>query len=451
MDNVIINATNQAIINTGSINITNSNIAGSTYAIYENSANDNTISNSMLRSNSSAVYKINSGVMSLNDNIIIGNISNASASSTLNVTNGSVRGWISNGGTSTYTNVPITYSSNYYNEENMVLNSGILYMNESSVTFNSSYGSGSGYYTTALNNSGTTTSYKTKYTVNHTNGKYKWMLGIRNTGLFTSTDDEIEITGAGASYALHNNSSNESTFDNLTINSHDNGNEIYAIRNAGGKLNVNGGTINMANNGNTIMIYTSGNSNTIVTDTVGSSTNNNSTSHAVYMQDDGGTINLIRGTYNVSGNNEVHAVNVDNGNLLVQGTDFTTNAGTTSYGLRIKNGNVTMESGSIIVNGTTTYGVNMTNGTYTQGILDDSGFENANISTTDPHIEAVGSNSGIGISMGSGVFNFYEGILIGSTSSRVSGDIITRTPNSYEVKTYTNDQGYSYSILEFIK
>ena len=38
------------------LNITNSNIAGSTYAIYENSANDNTISNSMLRSNSSAIY-----------------------------------------------------------------------------------------------------------------------------------------------------------------------------------------------------------------------------------------------------------------------------------------------------------------------------------------------------------------------------------------------------------
>ena len=94
-----------------------------------------------------------------------GSVQNSGASSTLTVTGGSITGQISNSGTSTYSKVPITYTSNYYNAENLINNSGILNMNESEVTFNSTYASGSSYRTSALYNTGTVDSYKTKYNV----------------------------------------------------------------------------------------------------------------------------------------------------------------------------------------------------------------------------------------------------------------------------------------------
>ena len=446
-----VRASNQGIINTGNMTIIGSNIIGTNYGIYDNSTYDSTVTNSTIKSSSTAVYKQKSSVMTLTDNTIIGSVNNSNASSTLNVSGGNITGTVSNSGISTYTKVPITYTSNYYYEENMINNSGTLYMDESNVTFNSMYASGSGYYTIALNNSGTTTSYKTKYKVNHTNGKYKWMLGIRNTGLLSSTNDEIEIIGAGASYAILNSSTNESTIENINIYSHNNGNEIYAIRNNKGKLNINGGSINMDTNGFTRMIYTSGPSTTVVTDVTASSINNSTDSYAIYMQDDGGTLNIVRGTFNVTSNTNAYIAQIDNGTLEINNGIFSATAVSTGYGLNISDGNVTVEKGTFTINGNNAYGIHMTNGTYTQGIPDNSGFDSADVSITDPHIEAIGTNEGTGISMGNGTFNFYDGIIIGSTRSRVDGDIVSNTDKNYQVKTDTNEQGYSYSILEFIK
>ncbi|MBO5530694.1 MAG: hypothetical protein J5970_04775 [Bacilli bacterium] len=451
LNNGRIRSTNQAIINSGELNINDSNIIGNNYCIYDNSTHDSIITNSTLRSSSTAIHKQGVSLMTLTENNIVGNINNANASSTLNVNQGKVTGFISNSGTSTYTNVPINYTSASSGEEYLINNTGTLYMDESTVSFNNSYAAGANYYTSAVYNRGTLNSYKTSYSVKHNNGKYKWMLGIRNTGLLISNEDSIEISGAGASYAILNNSSNDSTITDMTINSHDNAGEIYAYRNQAGKLTINGGSVSMNNNNWSIMIYSTTSSNTIVTDTNMSSTNNLQTSYIVYMEDANTRLSLVRGTYHVDSQGIAYGSDMLNGNIYIDGSTFDVISGSSGYGINMANGNVNIDSGTINVDAVNAYGINMTNGTYTQGILDDSGYESADISITDPHIQAIGSTMGQAINMGSGTFNFYEGILIGSTKYKGDSDIVTRTPNSYQVKVGTDQSNNTYAILEYIK
>ena len=472
MNNSIITATNQGIKNTGTIDLTNtrinsnnqginntdemtisdSTVAGSSYGIYDNSTKSNTISNSTIRSSSTAVHKQGTGLMTLTGNTIVGNISNSHASSTMNVTQGSITGTITNAGTSTYTKVPMTYSSSYYNSENLFNNSGTLYLDECTLTFNSSYGSGSGYETRTMYNSGTLNSNKTTYTVNHTNGKYKWMEGIYNVGLLISNEDSIEISGAGASYGVFNNSSNDSTVTNMTIYQHDNGSEIYAYRSYAGKLTINGGTVTATNNTWSRMLLASGSSNTILTDVTFTSSNNTGTSDIMYIDGNASTtVNVVRGTFSVSSTGETAGIRMTNGTLLINNGTFTSTSSGTAYGLKMADGTATVDKGTFTVNGDNVYGVHITSGTYTQGILDDRGTDQADISITDPHIEAVGTTSGIGIHMGNGTVNFYEGIIIGSTKYKEDGDIVTRTPNSYQVKVGLDENNYTYGVLEFIK
>lgn len=452
LTNTRINSNNQGINNTDEMTITDSTVVGTSYGIYDNSTKSNTISNSTIRSSSTAVHKQGTGLMTLTGNTIVGNISNSHASSTMNVTQGSITGTITNAGTSTYTKVPMTYSSSYYYSENLFNNSGTLYLDECSLTFNSSYGSGSGYETRTMYNSGTLNSNKTTYTVNHTNGKYKWMEGIYNVGLLISNEDSIEITGAGASYGVFNNSSNDSTVTDMTIYQHDNGSEIYAYRSYAGKLTINGGTVTVTNNTWSRMLLASGSSNTILTDVTFTSSNNTGTSDIMYIDGNASTIvNVVRGTFSVSSTGETAGIRMTNGTLLINNGTFTSTSSGTAYGLKMADGTVTVEKGTFTVNGDNVYGVHITSGTYTQGILDDRGTDQADISITDPHIEAVGTTSGIGIHMGNGTVNFYEGIIIGSTKYKEDGDIVTRTPNSYQVKVGLDENNYTYGVLEFIK
>jgi hypothetical protein len=93
----------------------------------------------------------------------------------------------------------------------------------------------------------------------------------------------------------------------------------------------------------------------------------------------------------------------------------------------------------------------MINGTLTLGIEDGRGTDSADVSITDPYIKAVGT-TGIGVSMGNGTFNYYDGYIMGSTSPRAQGDITSATDLNYQVVTRLDEEtGYNYCILEFIK
>jgi hypothetical protein len=172
----------------------------------------------------------------------------------------------------------------------------------------------------------------------------------------------------------------------------------------------------------------------------------------MYIDGNASTIvNVVRGTFSVSSTGETAGIRMTNGTLLINNGTFTSTSSGTAYGLKMADGTTSVEKGTFTVNGDNVYGVHITSGTYTQGILDDRGTDQADISITDPHIEAVGTTSGIGIHMGNGTVNFYEGIIIGSTKYEEDGDIVTRTPNSYQVKVGLDENNYTYGVLEFIK
>lgn len=126
---------------------------------------------------------------------------------------------------------------------------------------------------------------------------------------------------------------------------------------------------------------------------------------------------------------------------------------TTSRGVYVNQGTMNFESGKTLsYDSQTSYGIQMNNGTLNLGTEDGSGMDSADVSTTDPYIEGIGTTTGIGVSMGNGTFNYYDGILIGSTGSRGTNDITSMTEKNYQVITTIDpNTGYETSILEFIK
>jgi hypothetical protein len=100
------------------------------------------------------------------------------------------------------------------------------------------------------------------------------------------------------------------------------------------------------------------------------------------------------------------------------------------------------------------YGINNTSGTITLGDAEPStspnyGTANADVSTTDPSILAVGANNGTAIANDSGIVNFYDGIIKGSHVS--TNKAVNSTEHLYETRAeYTDENGYKYRILEFM-
>ena len=164
------------------------------------------------------------------------------------------------------------------------------------------------------------------------------------------------------------------------------------------------------------------------------------------MRITGGTIE----SYN--SNNSV-GIYSNGGNPILNDVDITVHdSSVASYGVYAENGKVTIETGNVRVSGPTAYGAFITHGTLELGIEDGSGTDGADVSITNPYIEAIGTSLGIGVSTGNGSFNYYDGYITGSTSPRAEGDITTATDKNYEVVTYNDPEtGYDYCILEFIK
>ena len=93
----------------------------------------------------------------------------------------------------------------------------------------------------------------------------------------------------------------------------------------------------------------------------------------------------------------------------------------------------------------------MTTGTLVLGIEDGSGTQQADVSTTNPYLEGIGTDNGYGIRIGNGTFNYYDGKFSGSTAPRGSLDITSNIERNYQVVTYTDEvTGYQYCILEYI-
>ena len=132
--------------------------------------------------------------------------------------------------------------------------------------------------------------------------------------------------------------------------------------------------------------------------------------------------------------------------IFYKNIDINMHDNTWASGLYINTGTLTLESGTIIVNGTTSYGVKMTSGVYTQGIYDGSGTDSASVSIINPEINATGTTTGIGVFMGSGTMKFFDGHIYGSTQAFGDGDFVTEVEKNYHAEITDDNKS---CILEF--
>lgn len=143
-------------------------------------------------------------------------------------------------------------------------------------------------------------------------------------------------------------------------------------------------------------------------------------------------------------------VNYNSGSISVE---HSTN---TSYAIynTTENAQVSILSGDLSASGTTAYGIYIDNGEVTLGEAEPTtspnyGTANADVSTTAPAITAIGSQTGIGIKKNVGKFNYYDGIITGSTEAKP--ELPTKIEYLYEAKNYTDDNNHQYCILEYMR
>ena len=389
-----ITASSTAINNSGTLNSQNNTITGSTYAIYDSGTGTNIINNTTLTSNDTGYYVNGASNNTLTDTNIQGtiNINNASAITSISKLDNetfNLNGKLYNKGNTTVEYMNLNKILNtYYGTENVIENSGILTIKNSNIhTINTT---NSDYEKRTIYNSGTLTSENNSIITEHSTSsttKYEYLYGMYNTGILTSTNDSIEGYSSKRVYGIYNNSSHNSSINNITIKSHDTSQYDYGILNQSGNLIVDTANIEMYNN------------------------------------------NESKGLYS----------NTSSSNLTAKNITENIHDVTTAYSIYINDGNLTLETGTITSTGTNVYGVYINaEGTYTQGIIDGRGTDAAEVSTTNPNISATGTTTGIGISMGTGTMKYYDGYIYGSTSAFASGDIVSETETRYHLE-YTDE------------
>ena len=413
LTDTIINGRNYGINNNGIMTLEGSNIYGTNYGIYSNSQRLETINNTSLRSNSNAYYKYNTGTTTITDSTIQGTLNNSRTGLPLDITDTVINGLVRNTGTTSITTSDINYTTTA-NNESLIYNNGILNLNNNDIIYRYTNTYNSNHYLTAIQNNGTAVADQNNisvtYDYNNTGeftARYKYIYAIQNYSLLTSTSDTITTKGGNYMYGFYNSSNNNSTITNATITL-EKGNYMYGIYNDTGTFTIDNSTVSLTDARQ---------------------------SYGAYMYN-GGTVTAKR-------------TNITVANMTAP------NNNEPSYGVFGEKGTFILESGGIsLYNNRNSYGIylNTINATYTQGIYDGRGTDAADVSTTNPRISAVGTNSGIGVRMGDGTFNFYDGYITGSTSPRQAGDITSSTDLNYQVSTKHDDEsGYDYCILEYNK
>ena len=237
-------------------------------------------------------------------------------------------------------------------------------------------------------------------------------------GLVYLTGGSIEQTGSNT--VVYFKGTANVTVAGATVESKGTG---YGIRNAGtGTLTISSGTVITAD-ANTIE-----NTDEIGTVTISGGTiksNNTSNSHVAIA-------NRIAGTLNISGSPTITSAKGDTIQNVSTGTIKMTGGTVTSLsnaGISIGNGSVTVTGGTI---SGVTYGIWMSSSndpTLTLG-------NNSNaVSISAPKVTATGT-SGQGVCVGSGTFNFYDGIITGVTDKAITGSgTVKNATNCVTVKT----------------
>ena len=438
IQNADIETRNTGVSNAGRLTVDGSTIYGPTYDIYSNSEKTELLSNVTLKSSSYAYYKYSNGDTTITDSSIRGPISNARTGQPLEVKDSVITSYIRNTGTTTYTNNEIKVSIGNDNNS-LIYNTGTLIFTRNDVEFKSNSTSYGNYENIMIDNRGTMTStnndYVLKYDYNSTGtytNRYRYLYQVKNYGLFNSTDDEYTTLGSQYMYFIYNNSSNQSVIDNATVIETKGVYDSMGILNDAGTITINDSSIEIDEarymygvkvNAGTVNIN---NTNINIHDSIN---DNSATSYGAHIS--GGKLVYDAGTTNLTNVKNAYGAYINN-----------------SGNFEFKNGNLDLASN------TNSYGVYLdnTNAIYTQGTYDGRGTDEANVSVISPRISAIGLNTGLGVRMGGGTFNFYDGYIIGSTSPRQTGDITSATELNYQVVTKQDEvTGYNYCILEYNK
>ena len=286
---------------------------------------------------------------------------------------------------------------------------------------------------------------------------------ITNSIEFNGTDDTVvpdsKIKGVTISPAsgmtVINNKKGVLNLEDTTINSGDISNTTI--------MNIDGGVINNRINNEGTMTIDGATMKGYITNT-----------DYISITDSIVDINVISSYYNYSSYN-LSVIN-NSGTLITDGLDITTtenyynynmigilnsgtaditggtmniNTGVINYGIYNK-GTLNVNSGTINVgDATTAYGVYQETGTMIFGHLEGTG-ENANPSQTSPLIKAVGTTTGIGVKKEDGIFRYFDGKFIGSTSAKPEAPTQIETPD-HEVTYGTDGDGYNYCVLTYLQ
>ena len=192
--------------------INNSNIIGTTYAIYDSSNTTNTITNSTVKATTNAIYIYSTAVVNTNGTNFEGVITTNNSSSELHITGGEIKGVISNVGQTTISTANIKNNTSLsYNS--MIYNNGTMTLSNSNITHTSQ--TYYNYYCDFITNNGTLTSSNNNYkSLAGFNGRERRTIAILNYGLLTSTSDSFEMEKTNEAYILYNESDNNSTISN---------------------------------------------------------------------------------------------------------------------------------------------------------------------------------------------------------------------------------------------
>ncbi|MBR3377763.1 hypothetical protein IKG50_00315 [Candidatus Saccharibacteria bacterium] len=265
-----------------------------------------------------------------------------------------------------------------------------------------------------------------------------------NSGKLTFNGGTVERSGVNVRDFVSNTGSADTTFNGTTLTFTHTDLTCYACSRTTIMFN-NTGKLSFTNNATATETFSTGNTDTnylikqtsgelnITDSSLTSSFDSSITTHNDHqgLIIDAGTANIANGTISVNGG-QVYGINNDDATISITGQSAINAVGdwNTAYGIYINTGEVTM-------------------GVPEDPNSQDYGKATADVSTTDPSIRGISTNTGIGIKVMSGLFNFYDGRITGSTSAMP--ETPANVEYNYEPKYYTDLDGYEYCILEWMR
>ncbi|MBQ4030637.1 MAG: InlB B-repeat-containing protein [Bacilli bacterium] len=278
----------------------------------------------------------------------------------------------------------------------------------------------------------------------------------------TTADNSIKSSSLSSpSNVIYKNSSSKTIVEGSTITGY------VTNNNASGIMNLKNTNISVTTSGKDNQTITNAGSMTLDKVMVEHTTSNYNTSGSYTNRGikNTGTL-VIENTSKVKvvyltsqrGLNTIGILN--QGNLEVSNSDIELSGNNksnsyVSYGIYNDSGTSVVKTGTIDVKGATTYGIYINSGEVVFGVPEPTdsinyGGEFADVSTTNPYIESVGTNQGIGVKNNNSRFKYYDGKILGSTSAKP--ELATDIEYLYEAIDYTDSEtGYKYCILEWMR